>query len=1387
MKKTTLTTLFTGAFFALTLQITQAQQLNRNKQNKPNSKASQAFYKGSQLNKTNRTAIPKILQRINEGKDQTKFITTSQHVSSISGIKHKYIRQAVNGLEVIGTESSLHNDINGRLIKVNTNWVQNIEELVTKHTSAITPEQAISSTAIKMGYGNTNQLHKTKKEKAAYVSETAYQKKTTYYTKAGISSDLIPLKKLYYYNGKDKVVIAYEFAIKDINSSDWYNFIVDANSGNILHKYNLMHSCNIAGEHTEHNHNKHEKKTHKGEMVLNPQPLKTNKNTSALVGGGSYNVYPMPIESPGHGNRSIVTDPADADASPFGWHDVNGVAGAEYTYTRGNNTEAYDDDNGSNGASNQADYAEGGAGLAFNFPLNTTYSGANQSEDAAVTNTFFWANIIHDVVYKYGFDEAAGNFQENNYGNGGAGGDSVNSEIQDGSGTCNANFGTPPEGNNPRMQMFVCGGRDGDFDNVVIAHEYTHGISTRLTGGAANSGCLQGQEQMGEGWGDFLGLMMTIEPGDQGTDQRGIGTWLVGQGPNGAGIRPQPYSTTNTQVYADIATAAIPHGVGSVWSSILWKLNWALIDVHGFDADIYNGTGGNNICLALVMEGMKLQGCNPGFIDGRDAILAADAAMNGGANTDTIWEVFAGAGLGVNANQGTSGSNTDGTSDNTVPPPATPTVTFTNETSTVIEGSNCDFTDITIPVNIGVGASQSATANFTVNAGSSANTTDYQLINTTVTFNQGATASQNLVVRVFNDSFVEGNETIEINFTVNNNGGDAGTGNNSHIITITDDDIATTPSQNVNLYSENFDPISTNIQSEDIDGDGNDWNLSDEITLNENPNTVGFDGQFAVSRSWIPDGGANGTTLTPNNLMFNGDAISIPANATSATLSFVAGTVQPAPFDKESYAVYVSNSNVPANIIATTALYNETLDYPTGGFTTRTINLSAYIGQDIYFGFRHFNTVDMNTLIIDNISVDIVRDTPIQTAINEDLTNATTNLPSAGTIYTNDASTGFAMLDITNTNGFNYGCLDISVNRSGNSSQSYNGSTGNNLVMDKTFKISTTNSTDTNDTDVSFYVTQQELNAITAATGLNNNQLFAHREGSNDIIALSATAFGTDFKLTGTFTGLNGTYYIGAEGAFKTRLAPKVFLSGPAMSGGLMDDALRVANYLPKTSPYSDNLTVNPIVFNVTGANAIVDWVWVELRDATDNTVVSASKSALLQRDGDVVDLDGTSALTIVTPSKSFYVVINHRNHLATMTNATIALSATPVTVDFTNGMTTFGTNAQKDMGSGTFGLWAGDANGDGKINYLGAASDALNVRSTVFNDPNNTVFGGPPVANYGSLGYTNSDINLTGQTYYIGALSDVLSLRSNILSHPSNSIFGGPPTATYIFTEQLP
>ena len=88
----------------------------------------------------------------------------------------------------------------------------------------------------------------------------------------------------------------------------------------------------------------------------------------------------------------------------------------------------------------------------------------------------------------------------------------------------------------------------------------------------------------------------------------------------------------NPHTYDSIKTAAVPHGVGSVWAEMLWEMTYALIDEYGFNANLITGTAGNNISLQLVMDGMKLQPCSPGFVDARNAILAADQANYGGAN-----------------------------------------------------------------------------------------------------------------------------------------------------------------------------------------------------------------------------------------------------------------------------------------------------------------------------------------------------------------------------------------------------------------------------------------------------------------------------------------------------------------------------------------------------------------------------------------------------------------------------------------------------------------------------------------------------------------------------------------------------------------------------------
>jgi extracellular elastinolytic metalloproteinase len=209
---------------------------------------------------------------------------------------------------------------------------------------------------------------------------------------------------------------------------------------------------------------------------------------------------------------------------------------------------------------------------------------------------------------------------------------------------------------------------DGAFDNGVIAHEFGHGISNRLTGNG--SSCLTNEEQMGEGWSDFFGLVTTVEPGDKGSDSRGIGTYAQGETINGPGIRRFPYSTDmtiNPQTFDDIkgnkSTAGVvePHAVGEIWTDCLWDLYWALVDKYGYDANWRNFESGNAKTLKIVIQAMKIQGCNPGYIRGRNAILSADSILYGGVNGYTIWDVFARRGLGFYADGGNGNNINDGT------------------------------------------------------------------------------------------------------------------------------------------------------------------------------------------------------------------------------------------------------------------------------------------------------------------------------------------------------------------------------------------------------------------------------------------------------------------------------------------------------------------------------------------------------------------------------------------------------------------------------------------------------------------------------------------------------------------------------------------------------
>jgi len=672
----------------------------------------------------------------------------SSYVTHHNGMRHIVFRQFVNGIEVNQADLQINLDKNDQLINVHSQFIDGAALKSNSLDTSIAADQAILLAAEHLNLTTTMPTYR--------MTDVVGLNQAATFSGQNISKDSIPVKLVYQADVNKLPVLTWDMQI--IEGQNWWNIQVDAKTGAIVSK----------------------------------------SNWSAHA---SYDVIPLPNESPATNGFQLETevDPHDLIASPFGWHDTDGIDGAEFTDTRGNNVFAHDDLDANNTGGLRPD---GGVDLVFDVPWNPAVNpNQEQNLDAAIVNLFYWNNIIHDVMYQYGFDEGAGNFQENNYGNPGSGSDAVQADALDGSGVNNANFGTPPDGFNPRMQMFlwtappglfvtaplsiegqyVAGGasfgaaytqagvsgivelvddgvdigsdgctaisgftagrvalidrgacefglkalnaenagataviivnnqgddvitlgggangddvsitvlmvgqsdgdlikselandvnvelrqidadRDSDYDNGIIIHEYGHGVSNRLTGGPAASSCLQNNEQMGEGWSDFLALVMTAVPSDTAEQLRPVGTYA---GNNTTGIRTFPYTTSlieNQHTFISVADAiqadgsVSPHLVGSVWAEMLWEMYWLLVDKHGFDADLYNGVGGNNLALQLVIDGLKLQPCSPGLVNGRDAILQADQVNNAGANQCEIWTAFAKRGLGEGASSGSN-------------------------------------------------------------------------------------------------------------------------------------------------------------------------------------------------------------------------------------------------------------------------------------------------------------------------------------------------------------------------------------------------------------------------------------------------------------------------------------------------------------------------------------------------------------------------------------------------------------------------------------------------------------------------------------------------------------------------------------------------------------
>ena len=289
--------------------------------------------------------------------------------------------------------------------------------------------------------------------------------------------------------------------------------------------------------------------------------------------------------------------------------------------------------------------------------------------------------------------------------------------------------------------------------------------------------------------------------------------------------------------------------------------------------------------------------------------------------------------------------------------------------------------------------------------------------------------------------------------------------------------------------------------------------------------------------------------------------------------------------------------------------------------------------------------------------------------------------------------------------------------------------------------------------------------------------------------SLTAGSITTDAAL------VPNTYQVYTLAAEKSEvcLAAKAYLQGALYlsANSIMNDDLRVAGLIPTAEPYAaltgfthtgngGGETTTAGVLATTGNDAIVDWVFIELRDKTTNTTIVETRSALIQRDGDIVSAaDGTSNVCFENlADPEVYVSVRHRNHLGIMAASTQTLTSVGTALDFSTA-TLYGANAAgfglKSTGAANTvtSLWLGDVNSDGNTRYETAGNDAAIILNTILAAPSNTFFGGSQGYSYLNQ-YDNSDVNMDGTIRYEGSNNDAVLILNAILDYPTNTFFGG-------------
>ncbi|MGE3465536.1 MAG: M36 family metallopeptidase, partial [Pyrinomonadaceae bacterium] len=598
--------------------------------------------------------------------DVDRLKVLADYANPAGNMAFAHLEQQINGVPVFAGEVKAGFTMDGRIVRVINNLAPGLEY------GRLSTDFGDPAAAVRFAAG-----HIGHKLRPADQELNAAESKSNMIV-FGTGDSATTAEKMYFPTEPGVAVPAWRVLIWQPVSA--YYIIVDAETGAMLWRKNIGEDQTQSATYNVYDSPTSMMSAARSPFVLVPGPL-----------------MPTPAPAVPAGARSSVT--LIGNEAPYGFNDLgwitdgtNGVNG----HTDGNSTEAGLDIVAPDGI----DAPVAGTNRVFNFAYSPFNPNNNTGDDpttaahrnGSVTQLFYLCNRFHDEMYLLGFTEPAFNFQNDNFMRGGAGGDRVRCEAQDSSGTNNANFSTPADGGRGRMQMFrwtiTTPNLDGSIDGDIVVHEFTHGLSNRLHGNASGLSTNMSR-MMGEGWSDFYAHALLSGPGDPINGTYTLSGWATSSlipglssyyygirrfpkavmaftgGPGNLPHNPITFADVD-QTTVDYSDGAFPapvaghlsntadqvHSGGEVWSAALWEVRALMVARLGW-AD------GNRRALQVVTDGMKLAPIGPTYLQERDAIIAAAAALprpEASADVSDVREGFRIRGMGFSAAVITAGN-----------------------------------------------------------------------------------------------------------------------------------------------------------------------------------------------------------------------------------------------------------------------------------------------------------------------------------------------------------------------------------------------------------------------------------------------------------------------------------------------------------------------------------------------------------------------------------------------------------------------------------------------------------------------------------------------------------------------------------------------------------